>query len=90
MTHLILWQTANVKQRQMDTAELENARQLLIIIRLWSHLMSSCSPQFTTKDAKIDVLSEIFRLLTQMWAAKKKDEQESSLTFFIGSLKKFS
>ena len=78
VTHLILWQTTTVKQKPLDKVELCRARQLLIIIRLWSHLMSSCSPQFTTKDSKIDVLSELFRLLTQLWASKEKDEAPSN------------
>ena len=53
---------------------LSKSLQLLIIIRLWSHLMSSCSPQFTKKDSTLDVLAELFRLLTSLWVSSTQEQ----------------
>ena len=58
----------------------ENRKKLLIIIRLWSHLMSSCSPQFTKKDSTLDVLAELFRLLTSLWVSSTQEQEQ--LEFF--------
>lgn len=75
VTHLILWQTTNAKTNPIGQDEISNSRQLLIIIRLWSHLMSSCSPQFTKKDSTLDVLAELFRLLTSLWVSSTQDQE---------------
>ena len=58
----------------------DNRKKLLIIIRLWSHLMSSCSPQFTKKDSTLDVLAELFRLLTSLWVSSTQEQEQ--LEFF--------
>ena len=36
--------------------------------------MSSCSPQFTKKDSTLDVLAELFRLLTSLWVSSTQEQ----------------
>ena len=85
--HLIQWisdhvlnQISNIRKCPPDIDELRTSRQLLLIIRLWSILLSACSPQFTIKEGKIDVISEAYRLLTETWLRmKEKQEIEPDL-----------
>ena len=38
-----------------------------LIFRLWSFLLSACTPQFTVKDSTTDIISEAYKLLTEIW-----------------------
>merc|ERR1712157_472195 len=64
---LILHEVTSVRKAPMDLEDISTARQLLLIIRLWSFLLSACTPQFTVKDGKTDIISEAFKLLTEVW-----------------------
>ena len=64
---LILHQVTSVRKTALDLEDISTARQLLLIIRLWSFLLSACTPQFTVKDSTTDVISEAYKLLTEIW-----------------------
>ena len=83
--HLIQWvadhilnQIANFRKCRLDLGEISTSRQLLLIIRLWSVLHSACTPQFTVKDGKTDIIVEAFKLLTEIWVRMGKKEEVPS------------
>ena len=49
--------------------------------------MNSCSPQFTLKDNNMDVLSELFSLLTKLWITLKNDEDTKDVIESCARLK---
>jgi hypothetical protein len=49
--------------------------------------MSSCSPQFTLKDTQMDVLSELFSLLTKLWITLKNEEETKEVIESCSRLK---
>ncbi|CAG0895486.1 unnamed protein product [Cyprideis torosa] len=49
-----------------NRAALNIIRELLVVIRLWGYLRSSCLPNFSTADCHIQALNILFRILSRL------------------------
>ncbi|XP_070565835.1 mediator of RNA polymerase II transcription subunit 16-like [Ptychodera flava] len=56
-----------------DWSVLCTLRELLVIIRIWGLIKSTCQPVFTSTSDNVDGLSTLFKLLTQVWLCCKDD-----------------
>nr|XP_018668332.1 mediator of RNA polymerase II transcription subunit 16-like [Ciona intestinalis] len=54
-------------------------REMLVLIRVWGLLKSACSPVFNVLDSRMDVLSHVFKLVTQLWMASTDDHRMTDL-----------
>nr|XP_006825174.1 PREDICTED: mediator of RNA polymerase II transcription subunit 16-like [Saccoglossus kowalevskii] len=48
-------------------------REMLVIIRVWGLINTTCQPIFTSTSDNVDGLSTLFKLLTQVWLCCKDD-----------------
>ncbi|XP_074650663.1 mediator of RNA polymerase II transcription subunit 16-like [Tubulanus polymorphus] len=58
-----------------DSSYLVTLRELLIIIRMWGLVNSSCLPVFSTSSS-VDCLSTMFKLLTKVWVSAKEGNSD--------------
>lgn len=52
-----------------DVRVLGTLRELLVVVRMWGLINSSCLPNFTTTTNMSDCLPQLFKLLTKVWLA---------------------
>jgi mediator of RNA polymerase II transcription subunit 16 len=48
---------------------LTTIRELLVMVRMWGMINTSCLPTFTVTTAGVDILAHLFSLITRMWMA---------------------
>ncbi|XP_077978485.1 mediator of RNA polymerase II transcription subunit 16-like [Glandiceps talaboti] len=56
-----------------DCSVLCTLRELLVIIRIWGLIKSTCQPIFSSTSENVDGLSTLFKLLTQVWLCCRDD-----------------
>ncbi len=54
-----------------DAGALSMLRELLLLIRIWGFINTSCSPHFTATSSNFDCLGQLFKLLTKVWLIRK-------------------
>jgi len=48
---------------------LATIRELLVMVRMWGMINTSCLPTFTVTTSGVDMLALLFGLITRMWTA---------------------
>lgn len=57
-----------------DNKAINSVRELLVIIRIWGLLRTSCLPVFVRSAENMDVLSHLFKLLSRLVQSQEPDE----------------
>uniref|UniRef100_H2YR58 Mediator of RNA polymerase II transcription subunit 16 central helical bridge domain-containing protein n=1 Tax=Ciona savignyi TaxID=51511 RepID=H2YR58_CIOSA len=68
-----------------DREWLSMLREMLVVIRVWGLLKSACSPVFNVLDSKMDVLSHMFKLISQLWMANSDEHRMNDLPMSLKS-----
>ncbi|XP_078584716.1 mediator of RNA polymerase II transcription subunit 16-like [Branchiostoma floridae x Branchiostoma japonicum] len=60
-----------------DAQFLQMLRELLVMVRIWGLIKSSCLPVFTATSDNLDSLQLLFKLLTKAWMCAKEERLSS-------------
>ena len=55
-----------------DPTVLSLLREMLVLVRIWGLITSTCLPHFTTTSSNFDCLAQLFKLLTKVWLSRRE------------------